>query len=688
MEKKARKTISQKAGEVKARLEELRRLIAEHDHNYHVLDRPTITDREYDALYKELLDIEDEHPEFIDPNSPTQKVGGEALEAFEKVTHRRPMLSLSNSYTPEDFVAFDSRVKKILGQEESPEYLCEPKFDGLAIELVYEEGKLVAAVTRGDGVVGENVIGNIKRAVKNVPLELKAKKRPKIFEVRGEVVMLKSDFKALNDVQQDSGQQPYANPRNAAAGMIRRLEKQVSKSPLLTFFGYACGVYTDIDFKTQSELENKITDFGILPNGIDFLLKDPDTLVGGKLCKTTEDVLEYYKTIEKNRHKFPFDIDGIVIKVNSLRLQEEIGFIARTPRWATAFKFEPEQAETIVEKITIQVGRTGALTPVANLRPVQVGGVTITNATLHNQDEIDRKDIRVGDSVIVRRAGDVIPEVVKVLLEKRKKGSKAFTIPSKCPVCGQPAEKPEDEAVLRCENPVCQARIKESLKHFVGRKAMNIEGLGDRLIESLVDSGRIKSFSGIYKLDRDSLLSLERQGEKSVQNILESIEKSRSTTLDRFVFALGIRHVGEQTAKDLVHHFGSIEALTKASEEDLHHVEGVGEKVAHSLFQAFQQKTLLQEIKEIQKAGVRFAKSAKGSGGLSGKTFVITGTLPVPRPEVQDLIEKNGGRVSSSVSKKTNYLVAGEDAGSKLEKAQELEIEILDWDKLQALLDR
>ncbi|HEX4925831.1 MAG TPA: NAD-dependent DNA ligase LigA, partial [Bdellovibrionales bacterium] len=526
---------------------------------------------------------------------------------------------------------------------------------------------------------------NIK-TIRSIPLKLSVPKPPKLFEVRGEVLMFKSDFKALNEAQQEAGEVPFANPRNAAAGTVRQLDPRIAASRPLRFFGYAAGEYTDFKFKTHEELEAKIASLGV-PSIIHQKYKiGRKELELTRPCESAKEAVEYYHLIHEIRHELPFDIDGIVVKVNDLALQEELGFVARSPRWATAAKFEPEQAETVVKEIAIQVGRTGALTPVAIMNPVEVGGVTVTNATLHNQDEIDRKDVRVGDHVIIQRAGDVIPEVVRVVIEKRKSSSKPFVIPRKCPVCGQPAEKNEGEAVLRCVNPVCPARIKESLKHFVARRAMNVERLGDRMIEILVDTDRVKSFSDIYKLDHESLITLERQGEKSVQNILESIEKSRDSTLDRFIFALGIRFVGEQTAKDLARHFGSLDALLKASEEELLNVEGVGEKVAASVHTALSQKALLKEIKEIQKAGVRFAEIAKSGGGLTGQTFVITGTLPLPRPEVQALIEQHGGKVSSSVSKKTTYVVAGEEAGSKLDKARELGVEILDWDQLQKLL--
>ncbi|MEQ1877363.1 MAG: NAD-dependent DNA ligase LigA, partial [Bdellovibrionia bacterium] len=625
-----RKTISQKPGEVKARLEELRRQIAQHDYNYYVLNRPTVTDREYDALYKELLQIEDEHPSFVTPDSPTQRVPDEPEDRFEKAQHRRPMLSLSNSYSPEDILAFDERVKKVLGSESPVEYFCELKLDGLAIELVYEKGALISALTRGDGVVGENVISNVK-TIRAIPLKLSLNKPPAVFEVRGEVMMLKEDFKQLNEAQQEEGEEPFANPRNAAAGTIRQLDPRITAKRALRFFGYGTGETSGLSFKTQHDLEEKIGELGIPTVFGQTVKSGKKEITLARKCKSAEEAVEYYHQIQQIRHELPFDIDGIVVKVNDIKLQEELGFVARSPRWATAAKFEPEQAETTVEKIEIQVGRTGALTPVAVMKPVQVGGVTVTNATLHNQGEIDRKDVRVGDHVVIQRAGDVIPEVVKVILEKRKAGSKPFTSPKKCPACKQDAEKAEDEAVLRCVNPVCPARVKESLKHFIGRRAMNVERLGDRLIETLVDAGHINSFSGIYRLDHETLISLDRQGEKSVQNILESIEKSRETTLGRFIFALGVRHVGEQTAKDLAHQFGSIEKLAEATEEELLNVEGVGEKVALSVFSAFQQKALQKEIKELLKAGVKFAKAAKGSSRLAGKTFVITGTLPVPR---------------------------------------------------------
>ncbi len=686
MEKTSRKTISQKPNEVKARLEELRRQIGQHDYNYYVLSRPTVTDREYDALYKELLELEDEFPSLISEDSPTQRVPDQPEEQFEKVAHRRPMLSLSNSYSPEDILAFDERVKKFLGKDKPICYFVEPKLDGLAIELVYENGLLKSALTRGDGVVGENVLSNVK-TIRSIPLRLPAAESIKVFEVRGEILMFKEDFKKLNEAQQEEGEVPFANPRNAAAGTIRQLDPRITAKRPLRFFGYAAGEYdSKLKFKTHEELEEKI-----LSLGIPTLLKQK-IKVGRKeislthSCEDAQQAVEYYHQIHEIRHHLPFDIDGVVVKVNDLHLQDELGFVARSPRWATAAKFEPEQAETQIEEIVVQVGRTGALTPVAIMKPVEVGGVTVTNATLHNQDEIDRKDIRVGDFVVIQRAGDVIPEVVRVITEKRKSSSKPFTIPRKCPVCGKPAEKNEGEAVLRCVNPVCEARLKESLKHFIARRAMNLEGLGDKLIDALVDAGLVKSFSDIYKLTHKNLIGLERQGEKSVQNILDSIEKSRKTTLDRFLFALGIRFVGEQTAKDIVSHFGSLDEIMKASEEELQNVDGVGERVAHSLYTSLQQKDLRQEIKDIQKAGVEFAKISKATGALTGQSFVITGTLPLPRPEVQDMIEKNGGKVSSSVGKKVNYVLAGEDPGSKIDKARDLKIPILNWAEFEKLL--
>jgi DNA ligase (NAD+) len=530
-----------------------------------------------------------------------------------------------------------------------------------------------------------------------------------LLEVRGEILMFKEDFKNLNEAQQEAGTVPFANPRNAAAGSIRQLDPKISASRPLRMFAYAPGVSEGISFKSQKEFETCLAEMGLPTVGIsddrsmtEFVQTTTEALEKlkkksgprpplARLCRGIEEAVEYYAFIEKVRHLLPFDIDGIVVKIDSFQLQNELGFVARSPRWAVAAKFQPEQAETVINEIVVQVGRTGALTPVAVMQPVRVGGVTVTNATLHNQDEIDRKDIRVGDTVVIQRAGDVIPEIVKVVTEKRPADSRPFHLPKKCPICHQPVEKAEDEVVSRCLNQFCPAIIKESLKHFASRRAMNIERLGDRLIDTLVDEGLVKKFSDLYRLTTDQLLELERQGEKSAGNIIESIEQSRKSTLQRIIFALGVRFVGEATAKDLARHFGTIESLQNASLEQLLEVEGVGPKVAESILKAFSSSQLKNEIATLMKLGVTYEPISKKSvassqQSLNGLKFVITGTLPLGRDEVKDLVEAHGGQVVGSVSKKTDYLIAGAEAGSKLQKAEELGVKILDWDALQLLI--
>jgi DNA ligase (NAD+) len=685
------------------RIESLRAEIGRHDYQYYVLDQPKIGDRDYDKLFQELLDLENAFPDLLTPDSPSLRVGGAALDAFEKAPHRSQMLSLSNSYSPEDIGSFDERVRKILERAGEVSYFCEPKFDGLAIELIYEHGVLTGALTRGDGTVGENVISNV-RTIRSIPQKLAIKNPPALLEVRGEILMFKKDFAALNESQQDQGVVPFANPRNAAAGSLRQLDPKITATRPLRIFAYAPGVIEGHSFKSQTEFENYLAEAQLPTVGTadpdesfaKFAARTEKEIKAGKrpplarVCKGAEEAISYYHLIDKIRKHLPFDIDGMVAKVDSYRLQQELGFVARSPRWATAAKFQPEQAETVIESIAIQVGRTGALTPVAVMTPVKVGGVTITNATLHNQDEIDRKDVRVGDTVIVQRAGDVIPEVVRVVEGKRPKKSVTFKIPSKCPVCHSPATRTEDEVVTRCTNLLCPAIVKNSLIHFIARRAMNIDGLGERMIETLVDEGLIKSFSDLYRLKFEDLIALERQGEKSVTNTLDSLEASKKTTLPRLIFSLGIRFVGETTAKSLATHFGTIEKLEETSLEDLLNVKDIGPKVAESVVKAFANKQLRKEVADLQKLGVHYEAVAKkttnGSTKFEGKKFVITGTLPVPRDDVKDLIEANGGAVSGSVSKKTDYVLAGEEAGSKLDKATELGVAVLDWNGFQALL--
>lgn len=661
------------------RHEELKKIISEHDYRYYVLDKPTISDLEYDRLYAELLNLEKEDAQLDLSDSPSQRVGGAPLDVFEKVQHRRPMLSLANSYSPDDIIDFNLRVQKFLKTEAPVKYFAEPKFDGLSMELVYEEGLLVRAITRGDGTTGEDVTKNIK-TIKGIPLKLKISNPPKLLEVRGEVLIFKADFAKLNDQQQENGQQTFANPRNAAAGTIRQLDSKVAASRPLRFFAYALGEIEGIEFATQQDIGHYFEKIGIPTVST----LNPELV---RVCDDATGAVEYYHFVEKVRPTLAFDIDGIVIKVNSLRLQEDLGLVARSPRWATAAKFKPEQATTVIEDILVQVGRTGALTPVAIMAPVRVGGVTITNATLHNQEEIDRKNVRIGDMVVIQRAGDVIPEVVEVVLDKRPKHSVPFQIPSHCPACGSKVHKMEGEVVTRCTNPLCIAIVKESLKHFVARRAMNMDKIGDRLIETLVDKKLVARFSDLFRLKKEDLLALDRQGEKSVENILKSIENSKEATVGRFIFALGIRFVGEQTAKHLADHFVTVEHFLAASEEDLLKIPEIGPKVATAILEWLGNPKLVADVKQMLQLGVKFQSSQRATTGkLVGMSFLITGTLPVKRDDAKDFIEKNGGKILGSVSSKLNYLVVGDDPGSKLDKAQGLGVKIISWEELQAMV--
>lgn len=659
----------------KKRHEELKKIISEHDYNYHMLDRPTISDQEYDLLFEELLRLELREPDLDKSDSPSQRVGAAPLVFFEKVSHRRPMLSLSNSYSPVDIVSFDERVKKILNSTDEIEYFAEPKFDGLSIELIYENGILTRALTRGDGSLGEDVTQNVK-TIKSIPLKLKTPSPPRLLEVRGEILIFKKDFEKLNSQQQENGQQTFANPRNAAAGTIRQLDSKIASSRPLKFFAYAIGETEGLVFEKQDQLGEYFSDVGIPTVS----LLHPGLV---RVCKNASEAVSYYHFIETERPRLPFDIDGIVIKANSFRLQDDLGLVARSPRWATAAKFKPQQAETTIENIVVQVGRTGALTPVAIMSPVKVGGVTITNATLHNQEEIDRKDVRIGDSVIVQRAGDVIPEIVQVILQKRPKSTQPFVIPSHCPSCLTAVQKLEGEVITRCTNPLCQAILKESLKHFVSRRAMNLDKVGDRLIESLVDKKLVTKFSDLYRLSKQDLLTLDRQGDKSAENVIKSIDSSKKTSLARFIFALGIRFVGEQTAKHLADHFGTIENFLDANEESLLLVPEIGNKVAQAILAWISNPKLANEVRALISLGLEIAAPQRAAvGELAGKSFLITGTLEVKRDAAKDFIEKNGGKILGSVSSKLNYLVVGEDPGSKVEKAESLGVKIISWEEL------
>ena len=675
------------AGEVAARAAALRAEIARHDHAYYVLDAPTIPDAEYDRLFRELQAIEQVHPALRSADSPTQRVGGKPLAQFAAVRHRIPMLSIRTETDTEASGAFvfDSRVRSALkrNDEDPPiEYAAELKFDGLAISLRYEDGVLVQAATRGDGETGEDVTANV-RTVKAIPLRLRGE-APPVLEIRGEVYMRRDDFERLNTRQADAGDKTFVNPRNAAAGSIRQLDPSIAARRPLSFFAYGLGDTGEwTPPATHAEVLDVIAAFG-LP------VCEHRAVVQG-----AQGLADFHARMGALRDTLPFDIDGVVYKVNSRALQQQLGFVTREPRWAVAHKYPAQEAVTLLRDIEVQVGRTGALTPVARLEPVFVGGVTVTNATLHNQDEIDRKDVRIGDWVIVRRAGDVIPEVVAPVLERRSGEPPRFVLLERfptCPVCGSHVVRGEDEAVARCTGGLfCPAQRKQALLHFAGRRAMDIEGLGDKLVDQLVDAAIVKTPVDLYRLGVLALANLERMGEKSAQNLLMAIEKSRSTTLARFIFALGIRNVGEATARDLARHFGNLDALVAADVDALQQVPDVGPIVAQCIADFFGEPHNREVIEQLRAAGVQWAEGEPQgtvAGALAGKTFVLTGTLPtLSRDEAKALIEARGGKVAGSVSKKTHYVIAGAEAGSKLDKAQALGLAVLDEDGLRALLN-
>ena len=670
--------VPRKAAERAARL---RALIEEHNHRYYVLDAPSISDAEFDALFRELEALEREYPALASADSPTRRVGDAPVTTFETVTHRVPMLSLNNAFSDEEAESFDRRVRELLGVGEI-DYEVEPKFDGLAVGITYRQGALKVGATRGDGASGEDVTANL-RTINAVPLTLGAK-APPLLEVRGEVVMLRRDFERLNAAQTAKGEKAFVNPRNAAAGALRQLDPKVTASRRLTFFAYGVG---EVDWGAAKP-----------PASQEALLERLESLrlpatKERKVVRGLKGLMSFYHAIAARRASLPFDIDGVVYKVNDLSQQERLGFVSRAPRFALAHKFPAEEMPTEVLAIEVQVGRTGALTPVARLKPVFVGGVTVTNATLHNEDEVRRKDVRIGDTVIVRRAGDVIPEVVRVLPEKRRRGAREFVMPKKCPECGSHVVRLPDEAVARCSGGlVCPAQRKQALLHFAGRRAMDIEGFGEKLVDQLVDAGLVHTPADIYKLRVDTLAGLERMAEKSAANVVAAIDKSRETTLARFVFALGIRHVGEESAKDLARHFGSLDDLMAADESSLLEVRDVGPVLAESIRQFFAEAHNRGVIARLRTAGVHWPEAApqrEARGELAGVTFVLTGTLPsLSREEAKELIEKRGGKVAGSVSKNTAYVVAGAEPGSKLDRAEALGIPVLDERGLRAMLQR
>jgi DNA ligase (NAD+) len=660
---------------IRKRVEKLREEIEYHNYRYYVLDQPEISDAQYDRLLRELQKFEDEYPDLRSSNSPTQRVGAPPLEAFEIVRHTIPMLSLANAFDETEARDFDKRVKKFLGPSADVTYVAEPKLDGLAVELVYERGQFRVGSTRGDGVNGEDITQNL-RTIKTIPLQLIRKEvpAPERLEVRGEVIMQLKRFKELNRKREETGEAPFANPRNAAAGSVRQLDSKITAERPLEIYCYGIGEITGRTFKTHWEILQTFPKWGLRTN--------PNI----ERCQNIDEVLKYYHKMNEKRETLPYEIDGIVIKVDRLDLQARLGEIARSPRWALAFKFQPKQETTKIIDIRPQVGRTGALTPVAVMEPVKVGGVEVSRATLHNQDEIDRLDVRIGDTVIIQRAGDVIPEVVQVITSKRKGTEKKFKMPSKCPVCG--AEVIKEEATHRCIGLDCPAQLKGRIKHFASKRAMDIDGLGVKLIEQLVDKGLVKDVADIYYVNKEELTALERMAEKSAQNIIDSIEKSKTKPLSKFLYALGIRHVGETTAEDLARHFPRLEDFFRLSEEDLMEVEGIGPEVAASVHQFFGDKKNKESIERLKKAGVKVIEpKVKERGKLAGKTFVFTGTLKdFGRDEVRNLVESSGGLTVSSVSKKVDYVVVGEDPGSKFDKAKELGIKTLTEEEFKKMI--
>lgn len=672
---------------VVAKVQALRAQLQQWAHEYYVLDAPTVPDGEYDRVFQQLQALEGAYPELVTPDSPTQRVIGAVLDGLTPVRHVVPMLSIRTETDNEasGAEAFDARVRRELGLDDSAapvEYVAEPKFDGLAMSLRYEHGKLVHAVTRGDGEVGEDVTHNI-RTIRQIPLSLPAD-APPVLEVRGEVYMRRADFAQLNERQEAAGGKLFANPRNAAAGSVRQLDSNIAMQRPLSFFAYGVGEVTPVeqggpDFVTHYGMlmQLKAWGFPVAPQV--------------RIAHGAAELVQFHEFMGQERPQLPYEMDGVVYKVNSLALQRQLGFVTREPRWAVAHKYPAEEMPTVMEGIDVQVGRTGKLTPVARLAPVSVGGVTVTNATLHNLFEIRKKGVRVGDTVVVRRAGDVIPEVVRRVPGARTAYVPNFRMPAACPICGSEVVREKGEANHRCTGGLfCAAQRKEALLHFAARRAMDIEGLGDKLVDQLVDGNVVRSLPDLYRLRLDDLASLDRMAEKSAQNVLDALEKSKSTTLNRFLFGLGIRHVGEATAKDLARHFGTLDAIMAASVEQLLEVRDVGPVVAESIHTFFAQPHNREVVQQLRACGVHWEEGApaeKAPQILAGKTVVLTGTLPtMGRDEAKELLEAAGAKVSGAVSKKTSYVVAGAEAGSKLTKAQELGVPVLDEAGMLALL--
>jgi DNA ligase (NAD+) len=660
--------------EIVQRAESLREQLHHHNYRYYVLDDPEVSDAAYDRLMQELMRLETDYPELARPDSPTARVGAPPLDRFESVAHSIPMLSLDNAFSDDDILAFDERVRRFLGTGSEILYTAEPKLDGVAVELVYENARLALASTRGDGVMGEVITSNVK-TIKSVPLRLQSSERvstPQRLEVRGEVFIGIEAFNALNRERADQGLPVFANPRNAAAGSLRQLDSRITAQRPLEIFFYGIGLAEGFDIASHWEMLQSLRRLGLRIN----------SLIRPQIDRTG--VIEFYRELERRRRDLPYDIDGMVVKVDGLSLQQQLGATSRSPRWAIACKFKARQEVTVVENIHVQVGRTGTLTPVAHLRPVVVGGVTVSRATLHNEDEIAKKDVRIGDTVLVQRAGDVIPEVVKVIGPQRKGDEVKFSMPASCPVCQSQVVRLEGEAATRCINAACPAQLKERIKHFAAKGAFDIDGMGKKLVAQLVEKEMLSSYADIFSLTEEAVAGLERMAEKSAQNLVRAIESSKKIRFDRFLYALGIRHVGEHIARVLAEHFDSINDLINCPPEAMEAIEGIGPTVAESLSDFFAEAKNRETIDALFQRGVQIVYlSASNRGALGGKTFVLTGTLPnLTRRQAREMITAAGGKVSSSVSAGTDFVVAGEKAGSKLAKAESLGIAIIDQDEL------
>ena len=663
------------------KLTELRTTLRHHEYLYHVMDTPEIPDAEYDRLMRELRELEAQHPELITPDSPTQRVGAAPLAAFSQIRHEVPMLSLDNVFDEESFLAFNKRVQDRLKNTDDLTYCCELKLDGLAVSILYENGLLVQAATRGDGTTGEDITSNV-RTIRAIPLKLRGDNIPQRLEVRGEVFLPQAGFEKINEEARRTGGKVFANPRNAAAGSLRQLDPRITAKRPLTFFCYGVGVLEGGELPRSHSARLQQFKFWGLP-----------VSERVKLCHSPEEVLTYYRKVEEDRPNLGFDIDGVVIKVDSLALQEQLGFVARAPRWAVAFKFPAQEQMTFVRDVEFQVGRTGAITPVARLEPVQVAGVLVSNATLHNADEIERLGLRIGDKVVIRRAGDVIPQVVNVVLSERPEETREIVFPTHCPVCHSDVERVEGEVVTRCTGGlICGAQRKEALKHFVSRRALDVEGMGDKIIDQLVEKEYVHPPADLFQLTPGKLTGLDRMGPKSAQNVVDALEKSKETTFARFLYALGIREVGEATAAGLAAHFGTIEALEQASIDDLQKVPDVGIVVATHVRNFFAEESNREVIAQLRKEGVRWpapvvVNAEEIDSPFAGKTVVLTGSLSqLSRDDAKARLVALGAKVAGSVSKKTDLVIAGEAAGSKLAKAQELGIAVIDEDEMLRLL--